>query len=144
MMKTTASPSSIKRAAISWLLMACALVLSPTLSNAQEVVEQYTATIAPQDRVNSSGAALDDIAAILAQDRANFHRFGIRHGGDESDPYFANKQLRAGISELYRRGPGAQQYIVDAVLSGQAKSALARPMGTGGVPRHPEASDAVA
>ena len=125
-------------------LIAAAIAVTPLTAQAQQVLAQYYTTLAAEDFTHSRGVRLGTFGAILQQDRANFHRFGIRHGGDESDPYFANKQLRAGISELYRRPPGAQQYIVDAVLSGQAKSALARPMGTGGVPRHPEASDAVA
>ncbi|MEM9584131.1 MAG: hypothetical protein AAGA08_13555 [Pseudomonadota bacterium] len=120
------------------VLIAAAIAVTPLTAQAQQVLAQYYTTLAGEDFTNSRGVRLGTFGAVLQQDRANFHRFGIRHGGDESDPYFANKQMRAGISELYRRGPGAQQYIVDAVLSGQVKFVLVRIMGNGGVPSHLE------
>lgn len=60
----------------------------------------YMALLGPEDLVNSSGARLTDAAAIIAQDRANFHRFGIRHASDEADPWFASRGHRMAIPEL--------------------------------------------
>lgn len=118
--------------------LAAALSILPFSVSAQQVLAQYYTTLTGEDFTNSSGVRLGSFGAILQQDRANFHRFGIRHQGDQSDPYFSNKQLRAGISEMYRRGSGAQRYIVDAVLSGRSKYVLVQIMGSGGVPSYIE------
>ncbi len=119
-------------------LVAATLLVAPVTAHAQEVLAQYYTTLAGEDFTNSRGVRLGSFGAILQQDRANFHRFGIRHSGDESDPYFSNKHLRAGISEMYRRGPGAQQYIIDTVMSGQQKYVFVRIIGSGGVPSYLE------
>jgi hypothetical protein len=81
-----------------------------------QVMDSYYATIAEADRHNSSGARLSSPSAVLQQDRANFHRFGIRQAGDQSDMFFANRDLRAQIPELYARGQ--RDDWTDGVLSG--------------------------
>ena len=78
--------------------------LLPFQAKGQVIVDSYTAEITPQDRVNSRGSALRDVGAILAQDRANFHRFGIRHPGDSPDSTFDNRQARANMPQLVARG----------------------------------------
>ncbi|NLD62204.1 hypothetical protein GX645_07110 [Candidatus Sumerlaeota bacterium] len=58
-------------------------------------VAKYRAVLAPRDRVNSNGKKLESIGAVLAQDRANFHKFGIRQRGDETDSgYFKSAENR--------------------------------------------------
>ncbi len=70
-------------------------------SNAQEqVLATYGAELGPEDYFNSSGTRLTSINAIIAQDRANFHRFGIRHEFDRTDPIFGDKAARARISQV--------------------------------------------
>ncbi len=63
------------------LMMAQAAFAAPNLAS-------YYATIGREDFYNSSGSPLRDVGAVVQQDRANFHRFGLRHSGDETDPYF--------------------------------------------------------
>lgn len=69
-----------------------------------DILASYYTTIGAGDRVNSSGASLKDFGAILQQDRANFHRFGRPDPGDESDPFFGNRDMRALIPALFSRG----------------------------------------
>lgn len=71
---------------------------------AQTILETYRAEIAPADIRNSKGAALSDPGAVLAQDRANVHRFGKRQAGDTVDGFFGSRELRAAIPGLLARG----------------------------------------
>jgi hypothetical protein len=65
----------------------------------------YHAEIVSADMVNSNGDQLDDLAAILQQDRANYHRFNIRQAGDETDPFFDDFQTRTRMQTIYTPGP---------------------------------------
>lgn len=71
---------------------------------AQQTIDTYLATIGPEDRRNSSGMVLTETAQILAQDRANVHRFSIRHDGDETDRIFQTPEARGRFAELLARG----------------------------------------
>ena len=71
---------------------------------AAEQLGVYYMELGPEDYRNSSGAGLTDPGTILQQDRANFHRFGIRHSGDESDRFFGDRAARAQIPALFRAG----------------------------------------
>jgi hypothetical protein len=75
----------------------------------------YSAEIASPDMINSSGAQLQNLAAILQQDRANYHRFGIRQDGDEADPYFADFRTRARMPAIYK--PGPRDAEIEALLA---------------------------
>lgn len=86
------------------LLAAAALSLAATSTPAQTIIEAYYAELSQRDMFNSSGTRLTDLGAILQQDRANVHRFGKRDPGDELDPFFGNRDLRARIPALYARG----------------------------------------
>lgn len=79
-------------------------VVTATVAPAQSVIESYFAEISQRDMFNSSGVRLTDLGAILQQDRANYHRFGQRDPGDQGDPFFSNRDLRAQIPQLYARG----------------------------------------
>lgn len=87
-------------------LLALTLVLSPTIAGAQSwnQIAYYLAYIGPEDMRNSRGQPLGSLAGVLQQDRANFHRFGIRHPGDEGDPVFSNQALRARIPDMLSSG----------------------------------------
>ena len=69
-----------------------------------EFLDSYIAKLGSADHFNSSGARLTSVAAVLRQDRANFHRFGLRDAGDETDAYFHNKGNRAKMERLINRG----------------------------------------
>ncbi|MEM9342696.1 MAG: hypothetical protein AAGA87_06595 [Pseudomonadota bacterium] len=114
----------------------CVVSISAGLpAAAQQLIERYTATIAPQDRRNSSGAPLAQPGAILAQDRANFHRFGVRQPGDTADRTFSVQQNRAAMPTLLaqgRMGPGA----AEAILRGANPTVVVEVYGTGGLAQY--------
>jgi len=95
-------------------LLLCALCAAPA-ARAQELLGSYVAHIGAADLRNSSGARLWQPWQILRQDRANFHRFGIRDAGDEGDPFFADIGNRAAMERMIRDGwidPDAARRIV--------------------------------
>lgn len=101
---------------------------------AQVLMGSYYAEIGPEDRRNSSGVALSDAGGILQQDRANVHRFGIRHSGDQIDGAFASPDRRATLPDLFRRstrapgvdagllGHGARHYRILVLLCGDGRT----------------------
>lgn len=100
---------------------------------AQQQIGAYYAQIGREDMFNSSGVRLGDLGAILQQDRANYHRFGIRHAGDDSDRVFADPATRAQIPALYARGP-REPLIERIVLQGNTLGILVVVCGRGGRP----------
>jgi hypothetical protein len=80
-------------------------VFVPTTALAQgRVLADYTARISAQDHVNSVGDRLDTAAAILRQDRANYHRFDQPDPEDEGDAVFDDRHERGRIERLMSRG----------------------------------------
>ena len=67
---------------------------------AQDYSALYEARLSEQDHQSSSGAKLGSVAAILRQDRANYHKFNKRDGEDQSDSFFSNAKNR-GLLEAY-------------------------------------------
>lgn len=83
---------------------------------AQELIGQYTAYIANDDLYNSSGARLSEPWQVLRQDRANYHRFGIRQPGDQWDPWFGDIDNRAAMERMVMQGridPVARRNLVN-------------------------------
>lgn len=122
-----------------------AAVLSLTLGMAttahSEEIARYYVELGPQDFFNSSGTRLRDGAAIFQQDRANYHRFGIRHGGDGGDPVFGSRDMRARIPSLFANGPsGAWLNDIAGYDSNSARTGYADYLvlvcGTGGNPTY--------
>jgi hypothetical protein len=102
-------------AAAAALLAAMVAFGSAAPVQAQEVIARYTAYIGTDDLYNSNGVRLREPWQILRQDRANYHRFGIRQPGDEGDPFFANADNRAIMERMVRDGwidPQASRDIV--------------------------------
>lgn len=102
-----------------------------TATMAQQVLDSYVAVIGSQDRFNSSGTALTQVGQILAQDRANFHRFGVRQQGDTADRTFLTTEGRASIPALLGGGfvdPAATR----AILGEQDAPVLVEVLGSGG------------
>lgn len=69
-------------------------------ASACEPLERYTARLGPRDHYNSYGEPLNSPAAIIRQDRANFHKFGVRDSEDESDEFFAVKDNRERLERM--------------------------------------------
>ena len=88
---------------------------APTLAQAQQLIGSYVALLSEADHFNSSGQRLSSAAAIIRQDRANFHRFGIKDPQDEGDAFFADEGNRAALEQMLERGraePGVIARIV--------------------------------
>jgi len=103
---------------------ACILVLAiaiaacaPSMAQAQQVIASYVARLSAADHFNSNGERLTSAASIIRQDRANFHRFGVRDPEDESDPFFADQDNRAALEQMLERGRAAPG-VIDRVVNG--------------------------
>lgn len=70
----------------------------PSLIEAASIVS-YHARLSEQDHRDSAGRRLTSVAAILSQDRANYHRFHKRDPNDQGDSFFNSAQHR----ELFYR-----------------------------------------
>lgn len=85
------------------IALAAVLSLVSVGVQAQTYIGSYQAWISAADLENSRGLRLSDPAQILRQDRANFHRFGLRDAADESDPWFFDAGARAILQGLVRQ-----------------------------------------
>jgi len=87
------------------LLVSSAMIclVAPVLAQ-DDPVDSYCATLGPDDHFASDGYPLDNAAAIIRQDRANFHQFGVRDPSDENDSIFSIKSNRARLEQMLRNG----------------------------------------
>ncbi|OAN79910.1 hypothetical protein A8B78_11655 [Jannaschia sp. EhC01] len=81
-------------------------------------VAEYVAFIGEADLYNSNGARLSAPWQVLRQDRANYHRFGIRQPGDEWDPLFADADDRALMETYVREGYISPRAAADIMRGG--------------------------
>jgi hypothetical protein len=101
------------------LIFAFAISMSayaPTVSHAQQLIGSYVALLSEADHFNSKGQRLTSAAAIIRQDRANFHRYGIKDPQDEGDTFFADDGNRAALEQMLEHGradPGVLSRIVN-------------------------------
>ncbi len=96
--------------------VAC-LAAAAAPASAASLIESYVAFLGSADHFSSAGERLTTAAQIIRQDRANYHKFGIRDPQDESDSYFADVNNRAYLEELLERGrgdPGVLNRIVNS------------------------------
>ena len=77
---------------------------SITRSGTANLLDSYIAYIGEDDLYNSDGARLGEPWQVIRQDRANFHRFGIRDRLDESDSFFADADNRAAMERMLANG----------------------------------------
>jgi len=102
------------------LIIAIAIGLAaniPIHSNAQQLIGNYTALLSEADHFNSRGQRLATAAAVIRQNRANFHRFGIRSPEDQDDPFFASEGNRAALEQMLDRGR-ADPGIIERIVNG--------------------------
>ena len=86
------------------LFTTIALALSTGTAKSDEVIDGYSAYIAQDDLYNSKGERLTQPWQVIRQDRANYHKFGIRQDGDENDSYFASEANRATAEAMLAQG----------------------------------------
>ncbi len=103
---------------IRWTLLALGLAAGfAAPAAAADLVGSYNAFLSRADHYNSNGERLTTAAAIIRQDRANFHKFGVRDDQDESDDYFDNVDNRAVLERMLSDGSsdaGVLARVVDA------------------------------
>ena len=87
------------------------------LSSDPDYIGTYTAIIGSQDHFNSRGGRLRSVADILQQDRANYHRYYRRNGGDSGDSFFTDKYRRSRMKSMLARG-NISRRAVEAILYG--------------------------
>ena len=78
--------------------------------------ESYMARLGPADHFNSNGVRLTSAAAIIRQDRANYHQFAKRDAEDEGDRFFSSLENRAILERMLENGqsmPGVLAEIVN-------------------------------
>jgi hypothetical protein len=100
-------------------LAICGALCAPQPGKAQEMVESYVAFLSEADHFNSNGERLRSAAAIIRQDRANFHRFGHRDPDDQDDMFFAKAENRDALERMLERGqasPGVLSRIVNGTV----------------------------
>lgn len=85
------------------------------------------------DLRNSRGVPLGDFCAVVQQDRANVHRFGIRHELDDLDPIFHDRAARARIAATCRLAPGSE-YLPSSLAQYGSKYIWVRVYGANGMP----------
>lgn len=90
------------------LLLLAGLMMFANSAQADELLETYVAKLGSADHFNSKGKRLTNVAAIIRQDRANFHKFGVMDEQDEWDSFFASKSNRALLESMLNRGFIAQ------------------------------------
>lgn len=92
---------------------------SITRSGGANLLDSYIAYIGEDDLYNSDGARLGEPWQVIRQDRANYHRFGIRDRLDESDSFFADADNRAAMERMLANGTIASS-ARRAILGGGA------------------------
>ena len=101
-------------------LAVCGALSSASSGKAQQQpVESYVAFLSEADHFNSSGERLRTAAAIIRQDRANFHSFGRRDQGDESDSFFADAANREALEQMLEHGH-ASPGVISRIVNGTA------------------------
>ncbi len=119
----------ISKNAIASIILVAGIGLSPMSALADDLIVEYYATLSPQDTYNSRGAPLNDVCAIVQQDRANVHKFG-NPDGEQPDHFFNSVERRAMIAGNceYNRG----HHTVDRIRSQFIGFVLVRAYGSGG------------
>ena len=105
------------RISISVLLLILFTAAATVPVSAQQLKESYRAQLSERDHFNSNGERLRSAAAIIRQDRANFHRFGIRDPADQSDVFFTDVNNRAELEALIERGT-SEPHAINRIVNG--------------------------
>ena len=97
-----------------------AVAVAPAAAKQEEMLESYCAQLSARDHFNSNGQRLTTAAAIIRQDRANFHKFGKRDRGDENDSFFKITANRARLEALIAEGQ-SESSALRRVVNGEPR-----------------------
>jgi len=86
------------------LLLALLLITPPLIQAGEPLLESYVARLSSKDHFNSKGKRLHSAAAIIRQDRANFHKFALRDPEDQDDRFFSDRGNRARLESMLNQG----------------------------------------
>ena len=100
------------------LMFIAAIFIAGAQARAEEHLGSYQARLSSGDHFNSEGERLRSAAAIIRQDRANYHRFGIRDGEDEYDSYFGSIGNRSRLEEMLNAGD-ASASVKSRIVNGK-------------------------
>lgn len=101
-----AFPSVMLRKFLPALLFALLLLgLAPAASAVgEDIVAVYSARLSRQDHYASDGVPLESPAAVIRQDRANYHKFHRPDTEDDGDSFFDSAEHRALLERALERG----------------------------------------
>ena len=108
----------------------CALCVAAAPAKAESLLFDYYSMLSVGDTYNSRGAPLNDVCAIVQQDRANVHRFG-NPDGDRPDTFFTTPDRRAMIAGRCDYDPS--YHTVERIRSQFIGFVYERVIGTGSV-----------
>lgn len=81
------------------ILLTVAFMFVAASGLAFDGITYYGARIGAKDRVNSEGAPLTTLSAMLQQDRANYHKLKQRDREDQGESYFTTVERRQLLSK---------------------------------------------
>ncbi|EIJ41432.1 hypothetical protein BegalDRAFT_0514 [Beggiatoa alba B18LD] len=107
-----------------YLLIAALSFAGMNSAYSAEFLCSYTARISAQDKMSSKGDSLVSggkitpaiAAAVIRQDRANYHEFKKRDAEDETDCVFDDKQKRALLEKRLSQGTASSNSLKEIVL----------------------------
>ena len=94
-----------------------ALLIASPIIYAEEILETYTTRIGTKDHFNSKVEKLNSVAAIIRQDRANFHHFDLKDSEDEADIFFVSKVNRNLLEKMLTNGFTSKK-TKEAIMNG--------------------------
>jgi len=97
--------------------LAALFVAASAPAYADSLQDEFVARLSARDHRNSQGERLESAAAIIRQDRANFHKFNRADDEDESDSFFGSVKNRAIMEKMLERG-SATPSALRAILNG--------------------------
>lgn len=100
---------------------------------ADQLIASYVTVLSRHDHYNSSGTRLNSAAAVIAQDRANFHRFGRADPGDEWDGFFTSTGRRQMVDGMLNRA-GVASYIRNTIINSEVVVSIEIYSGVGNGP----------
>ena len=91
------------------LTLAVLAALTTAASAQGDRIDSFEARLSARDHKSSAGKKLTSAAAIIRQDRANYHTFGKRDAEDSPDGHFMSESGRAGLEKMLRSLTAAQR-----------------------------------